>query len=98
MTIIAEVIQKYPLPIDAATLKLTLDDTEKKIILYEDLVKDFEKEHECDLEAFQKKVEEGELPEHPSWEIAIEWGTAVDELERLRVIKRALQWILNFLS
>ncbi|MFQ6016482.1 MAG: hypothetical protein ACE5NP_13685 [Anaerolineae bacterium] len=98
MTIIAEVIQKYPLPIDAATLKLTLDDIEKKIILYEDLVKDFEKEHECDLEAFQKKVEEGELPEHPSWEIAIEWGTAVDELERLRVIKRALQWILNFLS
>lgn len=38
------------------------------------------------------------MPEHPSWEISIEWGVAADELKKLRVIDKGLKWILNFLS
>ncbi len=99
MTVTAEkVIDSYPLQIDVKVLRSVLEDTWRQIALYEGIVRDFENQWGCDLTEFEKRIAEGELPEHPSWEISIEWGVAADELQKLRVIDRGLAWILNFLS
>ena len=96
MTVTAEkVMDRYPLQIDVKVLRSVLEDIEKQISLYEGIVRDFETQWGCDLAGFEKRIAEGELPEHPSWEISIEWGVAADELQKLRVIDRGLKWILN---
>jgi len=99
VTVTAEkVMDRYPLQLDVQVLRSVLEDTEREIVLYERIVRDFETQWGCDLAGFEKRIAEGELPEHPSWEISIEWGVATDELKKLRVIDRGLRWILNFLS
>ncbi len=95
---IAEILEKHPLPIDTTTLRRTIEDVEKQIGLYKSIISDFEKEYGCSLSVFEDKIERGEVPEHPSWETSIEWGVAADELERLQVIRKALEWILSFPS
>jgi hypothetical protein len=99
VTVTAEkVLDRYPLQLDVQVLRSVLEDTERQIALYEGIVRDFEIQWGCDLAEFEKQMAEGKLPEHPSWEISIEWGVAADELQKLRVIDRGLEWILNFLS
>ena len=99
MTVTAKkVMDRYPLQLDVQVLRSVLEDTERQIALYEGIVRDFENQWDCDLTEFEKRIAEGELPEHPSWEISIEWGVAADELQKLQVIHRGLEWILNFLS
>jgi hypothetical protein len=99
VTVTAEkVMDRYPLQLDVKVLRSVLEDTERQIALYERIVRDFEAQWDRDLAEFEKRIAAGELPEHPSWEISIEWGVAVDELQKLRVIDRGLRWILNFLS
>ena len=98
MTLTAEVLEKYPLQLDALALHSLLTDIDRQIQVYGQLVKRFEVQHECDLKTLEGKIKRKELPEHPTWETAIEWGTAIDELEKLMLIRRALEWILNFLS
>ena len=99
MTITAEkVMDRYPLQIDVQVLRSVLEDTEREIVLYERIARDFETQWGCDLAEFEKEIAEDKLPEHPSWEISIEWGVAADELQKLRVIDGGLEWILNFLS
>jgi 5'-deoxynucleotidase YfbR-like HD superfamily hydrolase len=98
MTLASQVIERYPLRVKANELQRVLANLEARSQTYENIIKKFEAEHGCDLETFEKKMQKGELPEHPSWETSIEWGVAIDELEKLRVIKEALEWTLNFLS
>jgi len=98
MTLASRVMERYPLRIEADKLRRALTDIEMQTRTYEDIIKEFENEHGCDLETFEKRMQQGELPEHPSWETSIEWGVAADELERLRVMKEALGWTLNFLE
>ena len=93
---IAEILEKHPLPFDTTTLCRTIEDVEKQIDLYKSIISDFEKQYGCNLDSFEDKIEQGEVPEHPSWETSIEWDVAADELERLQVIRKALEWILNF--
>jgi hypothetical protein len=98
MTLASRVMERYPLRIEADKLRRALTDIEMQARMYEDIIKRFENEHGCDLATFEKRMQQGELPEHPSWETSIEWGVATDELEKLRVMKEALGWTLNFLS
>ena len=68
MTVTAEkVTDRYPLQIDVQVLRSVLEDTERQIALYEGIVQDFETQWGCDLVGFEKRIVEGELPEHPSW-------------------------------
>jgi len=91
-------MKRYPLRIEADKLRRALTDIERQARTYENLIRKFEAEQRCDLETFEGRMQKGELPEHPSWEISIEWGVATDELEKLQVMKEALRWTLNFLS
>ena len=59
--------------------------------IYKGIVREFEQRYGCDLAAFEQKIAQGKVPEHPSWEDSIEWGVALDELERLSVTREALQ-------
>ncbi len=93
-----EVLEKYPLPLDARTLRALLRDVNREITIYDGLVSKFERQHGYDLKTFEIKIKKKELLEHPTWETFIEWGTAADELEKLILIKKALSWILNFLN
>jgi len=95
MTLASRVMERYPLRIEAEKLRGALTDIEMQARTYEDIVKGFENEHGCDLETFERRMQQGELPEHPSWETSIEWGVATDELEKLRVMKEALGWTLK---
>ncbi len=94
----AEVLKKYPIQLDGRTLRGLLADVDREVALYDGLVKKFESQHRCDLKTFEERIKRKELPEHPAWEASIEWGTAVDELEKLTLMKKALSWILNFLN
>jgi hypothetical protein len=95
---VEKVMARYPLQLDTQVLRSVLEDTKKQIALYERIVREFETRWGCDLAEFERRIAEGKLPEHPSWEISIEWGVATDELQKLQVIDRGLEWILNFLS
>ena len=95
MTSTTEVLERYPLQLDARTLRSLLNDLDLEIQIYESLVKRFESQYGCDLKTFEDKMKRKELPEHPTWETSIEWGTAVDERERLGLMKSALEWILG---
>jgi hypothetical protein len=95
---VEKVMDRYPLQLDTQVLRSVLEDTKKQIALYERIVREFETRWGCDLAEFERRIAEGKLPEHPSWEISIEWGVATDELQKLQVIDRGLKWILNFLS
>lgn len=87
MTIAEAVMREYPLQISTATLRRTLEDIAGQIAVYQGIVESFERQHGCRLEEFEARIDRGEVPEHPSWETAIEWGVASDELQRLQVIK-----------
>lgn len=94
-TLATEVLERYPLPIALETLRQRLDEIERQISIYKDIVREFERRRGCDLVAFEQKIVQGKVPEHPSWEDSIEWGVALDELERLGITQKALQWILE---
>ncbi|MBI5652927.1 MAG: hypothetical protein HZC40_21135 [Chloroflexi bacterium] len=98
MTLTAQVLEKYPIQLDARTLRVLLGDVNREMQTYADLIKRFETQHGSDLASFEARLKRKEIAEHPGWEIAIEWGSATDELEKLKLIKRALEWILNFLN
>lgn len=99
MTVTAtKVLKEYPLQVEAVALQRVLADVERQIGVYQNIVAGFVEQYGCSLEEFEAKIERGEVPEHPSWEISIEWGVASDELQKLEVIQKGLQWILNFLS
>jgi len=96
-TVEGAILQRYPLPVGVDRLRDSVSNIEQQIVTYMSIVHQFEARHGCTLEVFEHQIAQGELPEHPSWEQALEWGVALDEIERLHVIQRALQWILNFL-
>ena len=98
MTLASRVVERYPLRIEADKLRRALTDIERQARTYENIIRKFENEQRCDLETFERRMQKGELPEHPSWETSLEWGVATDELEKLQVLKEALRWTLNFLS
>ncbi len=98
MTLASRVMERYPLQIEANKLRRVLTDIEMQARTYENIIKKFEREHGCNLETFERRMQQGKLPEHPSWETSLEWGVATDELEKLQVMKEALRWTLNFLS
>ncbi len=67
-------------------------DISDRIALYRMIVRDFKKKYNCNLDEFEAKIKSREVVEHPCWEDAIEWGNALDELERLKTVKQALKW------
>lgn len=73
-------------------------DIADKIALYKKITRNFRKKYNCSLEEFEAKIKSGEVVEHPSWEEAIEWGNAIDELERLNTVKQALKWTATSLG
>lgn len=97
MTAVTDVLQRYPLPISTNRLQDSANDIEQQIATYENIVRQFQKWHGCTLETFEDQITQGKVPEHPSWEKSLEWGVALDEIERLHTIQKALQWILNLL-
>jgi hypothetical protein len=97
MTLDAEVLQRHPLPVSIERLQESVKELEQQITTYEEIVHQFEVRHGCSLKSYERQIAQREIPEHPSWEEALEWGIALDEIERLRIILRSLQWILNLL-
>ena len=97
MTTINDVLQRYPLPISANRLQSSANDIEQQITIYENIAHQFRERHECTLETFEHQIAQRKVPEHPSWEESLEWGVALDEIERLYTIQKALRWILNLL-
>lgn len=81
--------------VDPSILRRTLEDVQRQRELYAKIIQEFEHKYQCSLETFEAKLEAKEVPKHPSWEDSIEWGIALDELNRLRVTAKALEWILN---
>ena len=97
MTTAANVLQRYPLPVSISRLQDSVSGIEQQIETYQNIVRQFEMQHRCALEDFEHEIKQGRVTEHPSWEEALEWGVAIDEIERLHTIQKALQWILNLL-
>ncbi|HHT9124915.1 MAG TPA: hypothetical protein ACFYD6_03755 [Candidatus Brocadiia bacterium] len=87
-----------PYNMDIEQLHAIERDISGRIALYRRIARSFNKKYNCNLEEFEGKIKSGEVAEHPCWEEAIEWGNALDELERLKTVKQALKWTANSLG
>ena len=89
----ADILQRHPLPISTDRLRDSASNVEQQIAAYSSIVRQLEEQHGGTLEALEHQIAQGDVPEHPAWEEALEWGVALDEIEHLRIIQKALQWI-----
>ncbi len=96
MTLEAGILQRYPLPVSRDRLQESITEIDQQLAIYQNIVHRFEKRHDCILPIYERRIAQNEVSEHPAWEESLEWGVALDELERLHTIRRALRWILNF--
>jgi hypothetical protein len=53
--------------------------------LFRQLITDFERRYSCTLDELNSRLNRQEIAEHPTWEDAIEWGKASDQLSKIRV-------------
>jgi hypothetical protein len=54
----------------------------------------FEEQYGQPLAELEARLARGEGSEHPDWEDSIEWRNAEEALQRARVMRRLLEWLL----
>ncbi len=74
------------MPTSIHRLPNSANEIERQLATYENIARQFQERHGRTLEAYEHQIAQGQVPEHPSWEESLEWGVALDEIERLRTI------------
>jgi hypothetical protein len=59
---VADVLERYPLPVSADNLRDSVKGIGRQISAYEAIVRQFGDRHGCALEAFEARISEGEVP------------------------------------
>jgi hypothetical protein len=73
---------ELPTSVTTDMLRTLQADATARAELLRQIIGHFEGKYQCSLEAFERKLENMEVPEHPGWEESIEWRNAVEQLER----------------
>jgi len=66
-------------------------------VLLRETIRQFERRHHGLLEELEARLARGEGQEHPDWEDSIEWRSAVEALQRMRLLRSILEWLINSL-
>ncbi len=72
-------------------------DTAARADLLCQIIHGFERKYRCSLETLERKLENREVAEHPSWEDSIEWRNAVEQLERIETSRNIFAWLDRWL-
>ena len=60
-------------------------------------IETFEARYKCSLTELERKLENLEIDEHPTWEDSIEWRNAVEQLDYIELSESILAWLQNLL-
>jgi hypothetical protein len=88
-------LRALPSSISREALTPLLDDVRNREAVLLAMVRRFERDYGDSLEALEARLARGEGREHPDWEDSIEWRNAVETLQRTRVMRRLLEWLLG---
>jgi hypothetical protein len=66
--------------------------------LLRQIIARFEGHYACSLSELNQRLAARQLPEHPAWEDAIEWGNAVDQLGQAQLTQSILALLINLLK
>jgi len=84
-----------PPDISPELLKRWLSDSRSHETLLGNIVSRFAQRYHSSLEELESRLARGEGSEHPDWEDSIEWRNAVEELQRTRLMRSLLEWLLH---
>lgn len=62
------------------------------------LIKGFERRYACSLEELNRRLNERDVSEHPTWEDSIEWGNALEQLAQAELMQAIATWLINSLK
>lgn len=57
----------------------------------------FEARYQGPLAELERKLDQGQIEEHPAWEDSIEWRNAVEQLENIQLSESIFAWLQNLL-
>ena len=58
----------------------------------------FERKYACSLAELNRHLDTREITEHPAWEDAIEWGSALDQLAQVQLNQSIVTWLTHLLT
>jgi hypothetical protein len=88
------VLQAFPSGISENMLSGLLDETRDRESVLKAILQRFEQRYGGSLEELESRLKRGEGQEHPDWEDSIEWRNATEALQRTRVMRSLLEWLL----
>jgi len=91
-------LRGLPSSVSRETLISLLDDVRNREAVLQAMIRRFEQHYGDSLEALEARLSRGEGREHPDWEDSIEWRNAVETLQRTRVMRRLLEWLLSSIA
>jgi hypothetical protein len=87
-------LRTLPPNVPRETLPSLLADVRNREAVLQAMIRRFERQYGDSLEALEARLARGEGREHPDWEDSIEWRNAVETLQRTRIMRRLLEWLL----
>lgn len=87
-------LQTLPPDVSPENLVGLLNETRERETVLEAMLQRFEGRYSVSLKDLEARLGRSEGSEHPDWEDSIEWRNAKEALERTRVMRSLLEWIL----
>ena len=87
--------QALPTGVSREGLIHLLEDQRGQEELLQTIIRRFERRYDESLVALEARLARGEGREHPDWEDSIEWRNAVESLQRTRMMRIVLEWLLG---
>ena len=91
-------LRALPSSIPHEALTPLLDDVLNREAILQAMIRRFEQRYGDSLESLEARLARGEGREHPDWEDSIEWRNAVETMQRTRVMRRLLEWLLGSIA
>lgn len=87
-------LQTLPPDVSPETVVGLLNETRERETVLGAMIRRFEQRYGVPLKELETRLDRGEGSEHPDWEDSIEWRNALEALERTRVMRNLLEWLL----
>ncbi len=91
-------LSTLPSDISHEVLAQLVEELHSRETVLQAMIRRFEERYGGSLEALEARLARGEGPEHPDWEDSIEWRNAVEALQRTRILRSLLEWLLRSIA
>lgn len=89
---------QLPSGVSVPAIRSLLEDAKHREQLFLAVVNRFAAQYDQPLVELEARLARGEGSEHPDWEDSIEWRNAEEALQRARLMRRLLEWLLPSIS